>query len=73
MAVVDSVLAGLEPTDAEVLRLTVWEELTPTEISQVLGVKPGAIRVRLLRARQRAQDLYHQTQLAPTKVGDSHA
>ncbi len=73
MAVVDSVLAGLEPTDAEVLRLTVWEELTPAEISQVLGVKPGAIRVRLLRARQRAQDLYHQTQLAPTSVGDSHA
>ncbi len=73
MAVIDSVLAGLEPTDAEVLRLTVWEELTPSEIAEVLGARPGAIRNRLMRARRRAQELFVQSQLIPAMQGDSHA
>ncbi len=65
-AVIDSVLEGLEPLDAEVLRLTVWEELTPSEIATVLGITPGTVRTRLMRARRRAQELYLQSQLAPT-------
>lgn len=63
---IDSVLAALDPLDAEVLRLTVWEELTPAEIAVVIGTTSGAVRTRLMRARRRAQDLFIQSQLAPT-------
>lgn len=57
-ALVESILAGLDDTDAEVLRLTVWEQLTPTEIAQLLGLSPGAVRNRLMRARRHARKLY---------------
>lgn len=59
--IVQRVLATLPQTDAEVLRLTVWEELTPTEIAGVLGCSAGAVRVRLHRARRRAQEVYQAT------------
>ncbi|MFJ8864091.1 RNA polymerase sigma factor [Streptomyces sp. NPDC102451] len=39
--------------DQEVLRLALWEELTPAEIAHVLGQKPVPVRVRLHRARRR--------------------
>ena len=56
--------------DAEVLRLTVWEELAPGEIATVLGISPGAARTRLMRARRRAQEVYlasePETQPTPT-------
>lgn len=55
---VDSILDALPPTDAEVLRLTVWDQLTPSEIAVVLGITPGAARTRLMRARQSAQEFY---------------
>lgn len=55
---VDEVLNRLHRTDAEILRLTVWEQLTPTEIAEVLGISPGAARTRLLRARRTAAHLY---------------
>lgn len=55
---VESVLAGLDDTDAEVLRLTVWEQLTPSEIARVLDLSPGAVRNRLMRARRHARELY---------------
>lgn len=51
------VLERLSPEDAELLRLTAWEDLKPSEIAYVLGVAPGTVRVRLHRARQRAQTL----------------
>ena len=57
-SVVDSILDGLDPTDAEVMRLTVWEQLTPAEIAVVLQLSPGAARNRLMRARRRALELY---------------
>ncbi len=66
IVLIDSVLAALDPLDAEVLRLTVWEELTPAEIAVVIGTTSGAVRTRLMRARRRAQDLFIQSQLAPT-------
>lgn len=55
---VDEVLDRLHRTDAEILRLTVWEQLTPTEIAEVLRISPGAARTRLLRARRTAARLY---------------
>ena len=53
----DSVLSELSSTDAEILRLTAWEGLTPREIAVVLDLSDAAARTRLKRARQRAQQL----------------
>lgn len=61
---VESVLDELPATEAEILRLTVWEQLTPSEIAVVLEITPGAARTRLMRARQHAQELYEATLLA---------
>lgn len=56
-ALAESVLAQLAPTDAEILRLTAWEQLTPAEIAVVLDLSDSAARTRLMRARQRAKRL----------------
>jgi RNA polymerase sigma-70 factor, ECF subfamily len=61
---VDAVLDSLAPADAEILRLTIWEQLTPSEIAQVLRITPEAARQRLRRARARAQRL-HEFDLTP--------
>lgn len=57
---VDSVLDALDNTDAEIMRLAVWEQLEPAEIAQVLGIRPGAARNRLMRARRKAQLLFEE-------------
>jgi RNA polymerase sigma-70 factor, ECF subfamily len=49
-------LAGLPPTDAEVLRLWAWEELAPGEIAVVLGISANAASIRLHRAKGRLRD-----------------
>ena len=46
-------LSQLRATDREVLTLTVWEGLEPSEIGMLLKLSPGAVRVRLHRARRR--------------------
>jgi RNA polymerase sigma-70 factor, ECF subfamily len=46
-------LHGLEEPDRELLMLIGWEELTPAQAAQVLGVTPLAARSRLHRARRR--------------------
>jgi RNA polymerase sigma factor (sigma-70 family) len=46
-------LAKLRPADQEILRLSVWEELTNTEIAEVLGIDAHAVTMRLSRARNR--------------------
>jgi RNA polymerase sigma-70 factor, ECF subfamily len=48
-----SALAGLGAEDQEILRLSGWEELTPSEIATVLGIGHVAARSRLHRARHR--------------------
>lgn len=50
--VMAAALARLGPADREVLQLTTWEGLTPAELAVALGVRPGAARVRLHRARR---------------------
>lgn len=50
---VGAALRKLSADDAEVLRLTAWEDLSPTEIASVLGLEPAAVRQRLHRARKR--------------------
>jgi RNA polymerase sigma-70 factor (ECF subfamily) len=49
---VRAALAQLRPDEQELLRLTEWEQLTPAEAATVLGCSPGALRVRLHRARR---------------------
>lgn len=49
----DRALRTLQPADRELLLLVAWEDLAPTQAARALGVKPTAVRVRLLRARRR--------------------
>jgi RNA polymerase sigma-70 factor (ECF subfamily) len=44
-------LEALSPGDREIIELSAWEQLTPAEIAEVLGIKAGTLRVRLHRAR----------------------
>jgi RNA polymerase sigma-70 factor (ECF subfamily) len=46
-------LAELGESDRELLTLIGWEELTPTEAAQALGISPVVARTRLHRARRR--------------------
>lgn len=46
-------LRSLSDDDAEVLRLTACEALTPSEIATTMGIAPGTARQRISRARQR--------------------
>jgi RNA polymerase sigma-70 factor (ECF subfamily) len=45
-------LARLSDTDAEVLRLVAWEQLSVVAVAAVLGIEPDAARHRLHRARR---------------------
>ncbi|MGA7270702.1 MAG: RNA polymerase sigma factor [Acidimicrobiia bacterium] len=40
----------LRPKDQELLRLSFWEELSHTEVADVLGLNPAAVRKRVSRA-----------------------
>lgn len=51
----NQVLDQLPDEDAELLRLVVWEDLDTVAASKVLGISPGAVRVRLHRIRRRVQ------------------
>lgn len=62
--VVLDALARLGPDDAELLRLTAWERLTPAEIATVLGVTANAVSIRLHRARAKLADEVRKTEAA---------
>jgi RNA polymerase sigma-70 factor (ECF subfamily) len=67
-AAVQRALAGLTPNDQELLRLSAWEDLTPSEIATVLGLTPNAVRIRLHRARGRFVDALERE--TPNQVPD---
>lgn len=46
-------LAVLDPADQELLRLSAWEALSPSEAARVLDISSVAARSRLHRARRR--------------------
>ncbi|WP_309649620.1 sigma-70 family RNA polymerase sigma factor [Nocardioides sp.] len=52
----DEALAGLTETEAELVRLWAWEQLTPGEIAAVLDLTPNAVSIRLHRARAKLRD-----------------
>jgi predicted DNA-binding protein (UPF0251 family) len=45
-------LARLSADDRELLLLTNWEGLSPTEVAVAMGIPAGTVRSRLHRARQ---------------------
>lgn len=51
--VVTEALKKLSKRDRELLLLTAWEELTPSEIGVMLDVPSSVVRKRLFRARKR--------------------
>jgi len=53
--VVHEALARLSEPDREVLRLWAWEDLSSSQIAQVLGISSNAAAIRLHRARTRLQ------------------
>jgi RNA polymerase sigma factor (sigma-70 family) len=54
-AVLRAGLAAMSERDREILLLTAWEGLTPTEIATVMGISANVVRVRLHRARTRIE------------------
>jgi RNA polymerase sigma-70 factor (ECF subfamily) len=56
VGLVRSALDRLPAADRELLTLVAWEGLTPAQAAGVLGLTPGAARVRLHRARTRLRD-----------------
>lgn len=60
-------IARLRPLDAEVIRLTVWDELSLDQVAGVLGVSVNAATIRLHRARKRLKK-----ELGKTEHGAGH-
>lgn len=52
-ALVRSALALLRGGDQEILRLSEWEEMTPSELAVTLDCSTNAVAIRLHRARRR--------------------
>lgn len=57
---IESVLAEMSESDAELLKLWAWEQLEIIEIAQVVGCSAATARVRLHRARKRCEILLNQ-------------
>jgi len=66
----EAALAQLDPRDREILRLTAWEELTPGEVAQVLGISSVAARSRLHRARLRLRRELEEQVAASAPISD---
>ncbi|PRX44700.1 RNA polymerase sigma-70 factor (ECF subfamily) [Prauserella shujinwangii] len=49
-------LARLNKIDRDVLLLTSWAELEPSEVAEALGVPPSTVRSRLHRVRRRLRN-----------------
>jgi RNA polymerase sigma-70 factor (ECF subfamily) len=52
-----SALADMNPIDREVLALRHFEELTNTEVAQVLGIQQKAASIRYMRALERLRGI----------------
>lgn len=66
-------LMKLGPDDRELLMLVGWDGLTPSEAAGVIGIAPGAARMRLARARQRFRELLEPGGDAATASGHVQA
>lgn len=55
----------LDDADQEILRLTLWEEISPTEAAVALGITPDAAKQRAARARRRLAVAFHRLAAPP--------
>jgi len=53
----ESAIEGMEPIDREILALRHFEELTNSEVAQVLGIQVKAASIRYIRALKRLKEL----------------
>ncbi len=60
---------SLSEMDRELLRLVAWEELTHSEIAEILGISRVLVRTRLSRARRRLQTAYDKRLGGPRSGG----
>lgn len=72
VALVRHVLGMLGPRDAEILRLWAWEQFSSEEIAYVLGCSAVAARVRLHRAKRRAERLLVVQKRVPAPTAVMH-
>lgn len=49
---VEDALSVLTELDAEIMLLAAWEGLSSSEIGKVVGLQPGAVRMRTTRAKR---------------------
>jgi RNA polymerase sigma-70 factor (ECF subfamily) len=56
--VVIAASARLRPIDQEILRLTLWEELSHADVAFVLGINTSAVKQRAYRARRNLASEY---------------
>lgn len=66
-------LRRLSDTDAALITLTTLEGLTSAQAATVLGLSPGAARMRLSRARSRLRELLTDSSCAPTSLAPGGA
>jgi RNA polymerase sigma factor (sigma-70 family) len=50
--VIEESIRNLDAVDREIIELSAWEELSPSEIATVVGMNAGTVRVRLHRVRK---------------------
>jgi RNA polymerase sigma-70 factor (ECF subfamily) len=63
--------ACLGDTDAEVLRLSAWEQLSTIDIAAVLEITPNAVRQRLHRAKQNLAREYRRLESRQSSTPDA--
>ena len=71
----DAALAELNPVDAEIVRLSVWEELSHSDIAAIVGVETRLVRSRLYRGKQRLERALHARDISwspDTKTSRTH-
>ena len=60
LARLEQALAGMDPIDQEILALRHFEELSNSEVAEVLGIEQKAASIRYVRALRRLKDILSQ-------------
>jgi RNA polymerase sigma factor (sigma-70 family) len=69
---VQAAMARLSPSDRDVLSLVLWEQLSHSEASNVLGCSVNAVALRLLKAKRRLrEELERDQEQSARHFGDS--
>lgn len=63
--------ASLGHTDGEVLRLSVWEQLSLADIANLLDIEPNAVKQRLHRARRNLAKEYRRLETTSHSTPDA--